>query len=67
MSILREIRMSDEYKYIMVVGNMDKGYECVGPFDSFDEADAYADKHAGTMLTWITPMYRPLEKGRDYD
>jgi len=67
MSISRKVGMSDEHKHVLVVGNMNEGYEFVGPFDSFDAADAYADTHANTLMTWITPMFRPLEKGRDYD
>jgi hypothetical protein len=67
MSISRKADMSDDYKYVLVVGNLNEGYEFVGPFDSFDAADEYGSKRANTLMTWITPMFRPLEKGRDYD
>jgi len=59
--------ISPEVQYLLVIGDLNDGHEFIGPFASFDDASNYSLKHVERQETWITPMFRPLEKGRDYD
>lgn len=59
--------ISPDVLFILVVGDLNDGYEFIGPFTSFDDASNYSIKHVKRKETWITPLFRPLEKGHDYD
>ena len=39
-------------KYVIVFGNFSDGYELVGPFDSMDDADTYADTYGEDKHSW---------------
>jgi hypothetical protein len=59
--------ISPDIQYVLIYGNLSDGFEFLGPFKSFDQASDYALDRIEPVETWITPLYRPLEKGRDYD
>ena len=48
-------------KCIIIFGNLSTGYEFVGPFNSFDEADDYASTYGGEYGwgEWITTLLQP--------
>lgn len=44
-------------KYVAITGNLSEGFEFHGPFDSFDDAAAFADG----MESWISVMWPPIK------
>ena len=59
--------ISPEVQYVLIVGDLNDGHEFIGPFKSSDDASNYSLTHVDRQETWIAPLFRPLEKGRDYD
>jgi len=45
-------------KYIIVCGNINEGFNFIGPFDSWDEASEYADVYVNDT-TWISEIAVP--------
>lgn len=46
--------------YIILAGNPFDGYNAIGPFDSFDSADEYAQMNI-TGENWISELTNPKE------
>ncbi len=46
----------EEEKAIIVLGNLSDGFQFIGPFDTFDEASAYADNKFYDYVTWIASL-----------
>ena len=53
--------MMDE-KYIAMIGNLSDGFECFGPFESFDAASLFADK--SEHISWIATL-KPEKESDD--
>lgn len=49
-----------EETYVIMIGDMSTGYRPVGPFDSFDDAQAWAQEYIGTKEnTWVMHLCHP--------
>jgi len=53
--------MSDMDKYggIVMIGNLSEGWIPVGPFDTWEDACAWADENIGQSDTWVMSVYSP--------
>jgi hypothetical protein len=56
---LGKIRAPWEDHALIAKGNLADGWEFIGPFDDFDEASEYADKHFPNDMTWIATLKNP--------
>ncbi len=49
-------------KTIVMCGNPVDGFNCVGPFDTVDEANDWADEHVAREYDWwVMPLAEPEE------
>jgi hypothetical protein len=55
----------DEFKGIVMVGNMSDGWIPVGPFDTWEDACWWADNNIAETNTWVMSVYSP-EKYMEY-
>lgn len=46
---------------VAVIGNLSDGFNVVGPFDSFDDAEEWCDKFATGQPSWVMPLKSPAK------
>lgn len=46
-------------KYIVIMGNPVDGFDYIGPFNSFDEADEYVANERNPENFWIAQLATP--------
>ena len=61
--LFREItpKRKDE-QHIVMVGNLEEGWNAYGPFDSFDDAVQWADVENRDHAFWVMKLIRPEPK-----
>lgn len=52
--------MDVKTQYVIIHGNFTEGYQCFGPFDSFDDACYYSDEHK-LMGSWVSSMTKEIK------
>lgn len=54
-----------DHPCVVMVGNLNEGYKCYGPFNNFDEAAEWSDKNT-TFNSWVMSLL-PLDKTTNTD
>lgn len=55
------IRKGDDEMYAVAMGEMFDAIDFFGPFDSFDEAQEWADKNSGMRSWWAVELLDPAD------
>jgi hypothetical protein len=45
--------------YLAIIGDISQGYRAVGPFETFEDAETWLDKHISSEGTWVMNLLDP--------